>query len=321
MKRVDRIGFTLVELLVVIAIIGILIGMLLPAVQQVREAARRSQCSNNVRQLGIALHNFESAFMKMPPKRYFSGNTPGVSWHLLVMPFVEQVNIGSQVDPSQPGYIAWNTPNSVNGRLGQFGLSLLNCPSYAVVVSSSMIDSPDGVNFAFNSHYVGNAGPIGINPLNGLPYGSMASVQGLLATDGMLPLTVGGVVPPPVAVDLPSVRFAEVHDGTSNTFMIMEMAWSGLEVAPGSFRSWTRGAAFGNDMTDSKNVRNAMRTVKFNGGNSNYNSVSIGSNHPGGCSIGYADASVHFVRDTIDLNLVMLPMSSRGGGEIVRVDN
>jgi len=321
MKKIqNKNGFTLVELLVVIAIIGILIGMLLPAVQQVREAARRAQCSNNIRQWGIALHNYESAHMRFPRKRTFPGFFPGVSWHLLVTPFIEQVTIGSEVDPGQRGYVGRFSAN-VNQRLGAFNLSALRCPSYDVIFSSSLIDSPDGTNFAFNTHYVGNAGPIGVNPLSGFPYGSMISSQGALATDGMLPLTVGGVVPPPNNVDLESVRLGSVTDGTSNVFMIMEMAWSGLEVNPGSFRSWTRGAAYGNDMTDSKNVRNAMRTVKFNGGASNYNDSSIGSNHPGGCNIGYADASVHFVRENIDLNLVMLPMSSRNGGEIVNVDN
>ena len=97
--QVKRSGFTLVELLVVIAIIGILVAMLLPAVQSVREAARRTQCKNNIRQLGIALHHYESAFDSLPPAR-----TDGHSWTGIILDFIEQTNVGSLYDRSKP----WN---------------------------------------------------------------------------------------------------------------------------------------------------------------------------------------------------------------------
>lgn len=96
----QRYGFTLVELLVVIAIIGILVGLLLPAVQAAREAARRMQCSNNVRQIGLALHNYESAYRRFPSG--WIANTPvgepGWGWAVGVMPFMEQNNIYQQID-------------------------------------------------------------------------------------------------------------------------------------------------------------------------------------------------------------------------------
>ena len=96
----NRSGFTLVELLVVIAIIGILVGLLLPAVQAAREAARRMQCSNNMRQLGIAVHNYESAYKRLPSgwvDNYRSGE-PGWGWAAGLLPFMEGGNIHNQID-------------------------------------------------------------------------------------------------------------------------------------------------------------------------------------------------------------------------------
>ncbi len=101
-SNVVRNGFTLVELLVVIAIIGILIGMLLPAVQQVREAARRIECGNNMRQIGIALHNYESAKMRLPSGWTTADDTalgtPGWGWSAEILPFLEAGNVSKNLD-------------------------------------------------------------------------------------------------------------------------------------------------------------------------------------------------------------------------------
>jgi prepilin-type N-terminal cleavage/methylation domain-containing protein len=110
MRTSSRFGFTLVELLVVIAIIGVLIGMLLPAVQAVREAARRTQCRNNLKQLGLALHNFDSAYMKLPPgwKADIDAGVPGWGWNSYILPFLEQNNLYQQIDFTTNIELPWH---------------------------------------------------------------------------------------------------------------------------------------------------------------------------------------------------------------------
>src|SRR5437879_1388776 len=94
-----RRGFTLIELLVVIAIIAVLVGLLLPAVQKVRESANRTQCANNLKQIGLAFHNYHDAYSALPPARLdYDG---GVSWAVLIMPFIEQGSAYNQWDPHE----------------------------------------------------------------------------------------------------------------------------------------------------------------------------------------------------------------------------
>ena len=134
MKSIRTQGFTLVELLVVIAIIGILIGMLLPAVQQVREAARRTQCLNNLRQGTLALMNYESARMTFPP-----GNEPSTSddpfpwghtFWVASLPFAEQGNLADRYQFDHLGWTGGNQPNNPNvAALAGVRIPYLLCPS------------------------------------------------------------------------------------------------------------------------------------------------------------------------------------------------
>src|SRR4051794_17841191 len=127
-----RRAFTLVELLVVIAIIGVLVALLLPAVQAAREAARRMQCMNHLRQLSISLHNFHDVSGTFPKQTSPGGNT-GVSWLCLVLPYLEQQALAGQVQPNQPSYQAGQNANRV---LGQYKIKGFYCPSYIEVRSS-----------------------------------------------------------------------------------------------------------------------------------------------------------------------------------------
>jgi prepilin-type N-terminal cleavage/methylation domain-containing protein/prepilin-type processing-associated H-X9-DG protein len=308
--RRHRFGFTLIELLVVIAIIAILIGLLLPAVQKVREAAARAKCSNNLKQIGLALHSYHDVNGTFP-KAAPLGGTTSLGWNSFILPFIEQDAIWKLMNPSIGAYAS-----GVNRNQGANRINVYLCPSYDQERSGSTIDNTAGSQLAFTTHYVGNMGPKGTNPRTGTAYqvNGPASSQGGLACEGILPYhpALSSATPNPTG----GVTMTGITDGTSNTLMVFEVAWRGLEISPNSLRAWPRGCAWNNDCTSMKNVTNAMRTVRYNGGG-DYNDISMGSNHTGGCNVSFGDGSVRFLRESIDLNTVLKPLASRAGGEIV----
>lgn len=312
--RRSRSAFTLIELLVVIAIIAVLIGLLLPAVQKVREAANRMACTNNLKQLGVALHNFHDTNASFP-KCPAIGNA-GVSWHCYILPYIEQNALFAKVDPTKAAYGSAASPAVPNQLLGSTRVAAFVCPSATSPFSSSTIDSPGGGAFAYTTHYVGNAGPKGTNPTTGTMYNInlVSQAQGGLAADGILPFipsVVANATPTPAPA---AVRIADVRDGTSNTLLLFEVSWTGLDAA--SYRSWVRGYCWNSDSTCSKNVSNAMNVQKYTTSGT-FNDVSMGSNHSGGCNVAFGDASVRFMSSTVDLNNVLKPLASRNGGEVV----
>jgi prepilin-type N-terminal cleavage/methylation domain-containing protein/prepilin-type processing-associated H-X9-DG protein len=209
--RSKRSAFTLVELLVVIAIIGILVGLLLPAVQAAREAARRMQCSNNLKQLGLALHNYESAFKVFPPSRidYSSPQIFQQSWRSMILPYIEQTNVANGYQMGLP----WFAP--VNDPFTTTKIATYLCPSapgeravpasnlYANVTRNLRSDQP---RWGYSD------------------YGSINAVRNAMFTVAGLPSLGTREVLGALGRGPQGVKLAFITDGLSNTALASEDA-------------------------------------------------------------------------------------------------
>lgn len=299
-------GFTLVELLVVIAIIAVLMGLLLPAVQMAREAARRASCTNNQRQLGMAIFNYHASKDRYPVG---ANSTNGLSWRVMILPQLEQGNLYDQFT-----FVAgaWNGgpnregPNKLVHALNR--IPGFNCPSVQDYVaangSSTLVDG----RRTYTSDYHGVAGPRGTNPVTGAAYQVQATPagQGGFAQQGMFSRNL-------------VIRSKDVGDGLSNTYAVGEVAikWNGQWLASDG-ADWVRGVGSGglaSGMAGCKNVQNAIGTP-YNGV---YNDISFGSLHPGGCVFLRGDSSTTFVDAMIDLT-VYKSQCSRNGTEVAATE-
>ncbi len=194
MSQPKKLGFTLVELLVVIAIIGILVGLLLPAVQAAREAARRMQCSNNLKQLALATHSYEAAYKRFPGPA--EDSLYGYSFQAKLLPFIEQGNLHNLIDYQQPLLqgIPWRpTLNPALLPVVDRPLSVFLCPSDP----GDVFYVERGQQWA-GLNYVVNAGP-GV----GLTYCSRSDTNGIVWRGS-------------------NVKFADMTDGASNTLLLSE---------------------------------------------------------------------------------------------------
>jgi prepilin-type processing-associated H-X9-DG protein len=312
-----------VELLVVIAIIGILVGLLLPAVQAAREAARRMQCTNAMRQLSLSAHNRESAYKSFPPAwqnptpaTTFTGviqgpplDSPPRFTNVLIelLPYIEQDNLQSK----------WDFQNIANNR-GPAGsissqvISIFLCPSSTVAQNPTATVS--GNVYGLNS-YAGVAGRYSFRAFTGSTY--------TISNDGMFFINS-------------RVKFAHVTDGTSNTFMFGEREhkdknfdrmYTNFPILGWSGWAWCdQGNSIGDFLVGVAQPINWRIPDSATGPNSSSNPwvqqrlSTMGSNHTGGANVGMVDGSVRFLSNGTE-QTVLDAYATRSNGEIASVEN
>jgi prepilin-type N-terminal cleavage/methylation domain-containing protein/prepilin-type processing-associated H-X9-DG protein len=282
-----RRGFTLVELLVVIAIIGVLVALLLPAVQAAREASRRTQCQSNLRQLGLALHNYHDARRCFPA----SHDANLWSWIAHILPFMEEGALQNQLDLKEFFFRKDGIPPGA-----AVPLSILQCTSdpRSGTISRALPDEPH----AYTS-YLGNTGTQG-----GVP---KASYRG----DGMFRSPIDFPRTPP------SVPIRKVTDGASNTLFVGERPVINWVQAGGDFGWWAHGAGYlwppvgrGDNVLDaSEGLRPGSQAANLLDDVFHW-----WSHHSGGAHFVFVDGHTRFLTYEID-HRTLLAMSSRNGGE------
>jgi prepilin-type N-terminal cleavage/methylation domain-containing protein len=304
MAKASR-GFTLVELLVVIAIIGILVAMLLPAVQAAREASRRSSCSNNLKQLGLAMHNYHDTYKKFPSLVGVSGCCWG-TWQVSILPFLEQKNLFDQYvnlggnDATGPRYGAGQNRQRVTNQR----LEPLTCPSDQ---NNTPIGS--GATAMTNHNYALNVGPTGAygNPatLNGVPHDG-SPFQG------------------PASGRMRIYGFSDILDGTANTMLAAEVL-QGRGADLRGFTWWGDASGFSAYLPPNSLLPDVIYTTSYCKNNPKLNLPCIGtptstnpsmyasrSRHPGGIQTVLCDGSVRFVADTVAINIWRAASTSQG---------
>ena len=338
-----RRGFTLIELLVVIAIIGVLIALLLPAVQAAREAARRAQCTNNMKQLALACHNYVDQMGSFPANLYLHPNYStatynwnNASWLVMILPQMEQnalynaVNFSIMWGPNKLGQWSPLHLGQQNSTVRQSVVNNLLCPSD----SSQPIDTYNadeiGSNLAAGTSYVGNVGDncLQCNSPGSQPMVIFCSQQGYRCRGAQLGDPSTKTFPPSFGTgsgifwrECSGVSLASITDGTSNTFLAGEQimrvtnwnAWVEANQSVGSTAVPLNYLAPGVAITGQQSVKIA------NGASDRgtwYHWYSFRSQHPGGGNFAMCDGSVRFIKSTINMNAYQA-LSTRDVGEVV----
>jgi len=305
MERSTRPAFTLMELLVVIGIIGILIALLLPAIQKVREAAARTQCQSNLKQIGIAFHNHHSARNSFPPG-YVSSATavdgtdlgPGWGWAAHLLPYIDQGNVHRQIDFTK------DIADSANAQVRKTSLAIFRCPS----------DNPPAPVFAVRD----GAG----NAICDVAFGNYVGMAGVYEVTGY-PDTSNGS--PGVLLRNSSVRVTDITDGASNTLFAGERAsrlspqttWVGA-VTNASVPPLN--PVYGAEGPGILVLTNSGTAAEGRVPNNTLDHVEdSNSNHIQGVNFLFGDGSVRVIHNTI-APAVWVAITTRSGGEPVSLD-
>jgi len=300
-------GFALVELLVVIAIIGVLIALLLPAVQSAREAARRMQCSSNIKQIVLALGAYENAFGVYPPSRVGYDDVSGVSISqqtgasafVLILPQMDQQGLYNLFDfnagvwvTAQPGY-TWLAATTTNRRAIRERPPVYVCPSDESEPFSQRTDEP-----TLALHGLTNAAATG-------SYATVAGSLGAGNRGGDFKYDNDGVF-----YYLTSTKLGEITDGTSKTLFVGEVVESHTSA---SSNIWTKAVR---ERDCHRSTSNPLNTWPGEPDTlSDGSNGALASRHPGGANFGFGDGHVEFIEENIAL-LVYRALSTRSGNEV-----
>ena len=310
-------AFTLVELLVVIAIIGILIGMLLPAVQSVREAARRIQCANNVKQQSLAMLNYESAHRHFPPGFSIPGRA---MWSAFILPFIDQQNLYRTIDLDGP-WSPYLSASESNLASQSVWLSFMRCPS--ANIAELEVDPITNIE-KVPSCYIACSSGLLAHEAGDFPWAGMDAYNGYRESDGVF--YAGS-----------KMTMARITDGTSNTILLGETMPDQFLVGvdrSGNVQKvdhWYIGS-------DEPTWMEALQSRISNEGSECLGStacpinslflgdqttidekeLSFGSRHTAGVNMGFSDGHVQFISESVS-SIVWAAAGTRNGGEVSNV--
>lgn len=305
-------GFTLIELLVVIAIIAILIALLLPAVQQAREAARRTQCKNNLKQIGLAFHNYHDIYNTLPPAYVtFASNGNATSevgvysWSSFILPQLEQANAYQSLNVGNVP-LEVNAANVNNLRILQTPQPAFRCPTDVGPALNNFVNASGlAADNWYNMNISNGSAQVPIATSNYV----MVTGTGVSTTPAANPTnrTASACAPMGVGFRNSKINFRDITDGTSNTLLVGERAWKYGPVNVGAATVFGFSASV-NDPSGSANIKAAALACigqGYNGINWSANNLvhqtrGFSSGHTGGVQFVLCDGSVKFISENID---------------------
>ncbi|MGD9720747.1 MAG: DUF1559 domain-containing protein [Pirellulales bacterium] len=331
-----RSAFTLVELLVVIAIIGVLVALLLPAIQAARESARRTQCTNNLKQIGVGMTNYETSKKHFPPGEYKPAGVPtsgGLGWSCWFLPYIEEGSLFDLMDLKKDMRSPPNWLVDANGQPSgptNTPISTYLCPSMATHQTHRGLD---GRLTDFNNNgtyqsgsgeglgaidYIGVSGPAStaVNASKNVAYGDNRGVLLNMASGGPCFGTADECSGKTISV-------RNITDGTSHTIVVAECSGRGVHDSNGDSPGGTNFNELDGAWASKSNIgklKLTTATFGYSGINPpawlNWSEEEFFSDHPGGVNVLMCDGSVHFLVDETDMSIAFA-LCSRNGDEVI----